>query len=508
MSDQGPSRRAVLELAAGVTGAAAIGATGLAVADSTTQRDGETAPSVEWVETYESREQEYEVDRIDDVHQTDDGYVVSGDGMPVTPTGPEDEQFMLVQTDAEGTQRNVSFTGTDRDVSTHTTHELVQLADGGYVLVGLLRQRTPDYRAIESAAVAAAAKFSTSGEPQWIATMDNFEDGSETETADDEEKEDPGDVYFTAAAAADDGGFVAGGGRNGYRGSNPTGFLVGYTADGTVEWERRYDGLEKVDQVFAREGGYLLVGSDGERPVARLVDEEGAVERSITFDVDLEETPYNHVFTPTADGGYAYTGRDAGRENVVLGRLDADGQRLWREEYDGPYEGTDWGHDVIQTADGGFAVGGVMSEAYSGDWVPTVVKTDAEGTKEWQKLLKDAGDSGRVDTIVQTADGGYACRLLGQNVVKLGRASDGGSEPTAEPTETTAAPTEDGTPGTDEPTETDQPTDEPTDAPETGEPTEGPSETETTDAPAPNTEESTPTETENGTDDSRDDCEI
>lgn len=497
MTDQGPSRRTVLELAAGVTGAAAIGATGLAVADSTNQSGDEDAPSVEWVAAYEDRAQEYEIERIEDVHQIDEGYVLSGEGRPITPTGPEDEQFMLIQTDAEGNQQTISFARTDRDAENHVTYELVEMASGGYGLVGYLRQRTPDYR-VESVSVAAAAKFSASGEPQWTATMDNLESGSgtetETATADGEGEEDPGDVYFTAAAADDDGGFVAGGGRTERRGSNPTGILVRYTSDGTLAWERRYDGLERVDQVFAHEGGYLLVGTDGERPVARLVDDEGTVERSLTLDVDLEETPHNHVFTPTADGGYAYTGRDDGRENVVLGRLDADGERLWRREYDGPYEGRDWGFDVLQTADGGFAVGGDMSEAYSGDAVPVVLKTDAEGTKQWQKLLKDATTATRYDTLVQTDDGGYACQI-DQSIVKLGPADDGGSGSTGTPTETTQTPTptEESTPGTEEPSET-------------AEPTEGPPETATTDAPAPNTEESTPTE--DGSDESGSECEI
>lgn len=484
MSDQGPSRRAVLELAAGVTGAAAIGATGLAVADSTTRSAGETAPSVEWVETYESREQEYEIDRIEDVHQTGEGYVLSGEGRPLTPTGPEDEQFMLVQTDAEGKQRNISFARTDRDVENHVTYELVEMAGGGYGLVGYLRQRTPDYR-VESVSVAAAAKFSASGEPEWTATMDNLESesGTETETAtaDGEGEEDPGDVYFTAAAADDEGGFVVGGGRSDGQGTQ-TGLIVRYTSDGAVAWERRYEDVVQFDQVFARDGGYLLFGTDGERPVARLVDDEGAVEQRVSLGVDLEQTPHNHVFAPTADGGYAYTGRDAGRENVVLGRLDADGERLWREEYDGPYEGDDWGFYVLQTADGGFAVGGYMSEAYSGDAVPVVLKTDSEGTKQWQKLLKDSTTATRYDTLVQTDDGGYACQI-DQSLVKLGPAPDDGSGATETPTETAQTPT---------------PTEEST--PETAEPTEGPPETETTDAPAPNTED--------GSKESSDECEI
>lgn len=102
----------------------------------------------------------------------------------------------------------------------------------------------------------------------------------------------------------------------------------------------------------------------------------------------------------------------------------------WNRTFDNGYY--DYGSSVIQTADGGFAIAGGSSPTYKGDRNALLIKTDGNGSLQWQRLYGgDKFDYGYA--VVETAGGGYALvgvtysRGNGSGDVYLVRADSGGN---------------------------------------------------------------------------------
>jgi hypothetical protein len=163
-----------------------------------------------------------------------------------------------------------------------------------------------------------------------------------------------------------DGGFVIGGTTESYIHGTPydTDFLVyKVTAAGQKQWRKNYGGGE--------------------------YDNFGQV-------------------IQTSDGGYAVCGRTQsythGSWDFLVYRLDAAGQKLWRKNYGGADD--DRGRRIVQTADGGFAVSGTSHTYTNGDQDLLVYRLDASGNKLWRKnyggIQHEGG--GYINT---TSDGGF-----------------------------------------------------------------------------------------------------
>ncbi|RYY43906.1 MAG: hypothetical protein EOO06_19015 [Chitinophagaceae bacterium] len=133
----------------------------------------------------------------------------------------------------------------------------------------------------------------------------------------------------------------------------------------------------------------------------------------------------------TADGGYIVTGstfssnsgtltgvNTNGSEDGWIAKLDAAGTLLWQKLMGG--SGQEKLACVQQTADGGYVFAGYSASSNTGTLIGVtnngsydvwVVKTDANGLLQWQKLLGgsaiDAVDAYSNAGIKRTADGGY-----------------------------------------------------------------------------------------------------
>ncbi len=111
----------------------------------------------------------------------------------------------------------------------------------------------------------------------------------------------------------------------------------------------------------------------------------------------------------TADGGYAVAGTTlsygVGNKDIYLVKLDSTGTLLWNRTVGGP--GEDDGNSVIQTLDGGFAIAG-NTWSFGPSREMYIVKLDGNGSLQWTKSIGGAPGSDYANSIIQTADGGYA----------------------------------------------------------------------------------------------------
>ncbi len=107
----------------------------------------------------------------------------------------------------------------------------------------------------------------------------------------------------------------------------------------------------------------------------------------------------------TTDGGYIIKGTTfsygGGRDDAWLVKTDANGNKQWDKTFGG--QGQEWGCDVQQTRDGGYIF------LYNDDYHFILVKTDDAGNIIWNKYFGESdpecNNYGR--SVQQTSDGGY-----------------------------------------------------------------------------------------------------
>lgn len=218
-------------------------------------------------------------------------------------------------------------------------------------------------------------------------------------------------------------------------------WLVKTNAFGYIEWEQNYGtvGLDNiVDFCQADDGGFLLVGnsnsSDGDCWIVKT-DAVGNMQW---------EKHYQHQYQPnnsyapesvkscyqTSDGGFVIFGNGLSsggshpNENYWAFKINALGVREWNNIYD---RNTFEFLRVAQpTSDGGYLLGGYSFNepfAQPGDRDYWLVKIDAFGNKEWDKIY-GGDDWEELTHITPTDDGGY---LLGGNSNSTGTGDVGGN---------------------------------------------------------------------------------
>jgi len=111
----------------------------------------------------------------------------------------------------------------------------------------------------------------------------------------------------------------------------------------------------------------------------------------------------------TDDGGYLlvgatnYSHQNTRQEDVYLVKTDAAGEIVWAKTYGG--DDFDRGNAVIQADDGGFVVFGETKSSGAGDWDMLLLKVDADGNELWSKTFGGPAQE-RANAIRQTTDGG------------------------------------------------------------------------------------------------------
>lgn len=118
---------------------------------------------------------------------------------------------------------------------------------------------------------------------------------------------------------------------------------------------------------------------------------------------------------PTAEGGYIATGTtyalhgSAYSLDVLVMKLDADGNIVWQKTYGG--NSSDYARSIVQTADGngtvdGYIIAGSTSSFGAANDDAWLIRLDKDGNVLWQKSFGGSGND-EIWQVRQTADGGF-----------------------------------------------------------------------------------------------------
>jgi len=284
-----------------------------------------------------------------------------------------------------------TFGGKKYDAATHH----IQTIDGGYAITGSTSSLGPRGQNFW------LVKTSNNGTIDW-----NKAYGGK------------GDDFAYAIIQTDDLGFAIAGATTSFDTQEDFDFLLIKTnSTGDVEWYKTYGGLfddHATALIKTTDGGYAIVGVsntsvNGNDFLLIKIDSKGIIEWSKTYGGAGEEKAWSLI--QIQGNGFVVSGSTtsygSGSSDVWLVKTDQNGTMQWNRTFGGKDEES--AQSIILTTDGGFALGGETRSFGSGNYDFWLVKTDQNGTMQWNRTFggKDE-DSARA--IIQTTDGGY---LLG-----------------------------------------------------------------------------------------------
>jgi hypothetical protein len=205
-----------------------------------------------------------------------------------------------------------------------------------------------------------------------------------------------------------DGGYII----SGYTESGDFGILLIKTdANGNEEWNKTFDGFgggRRVRQTT--DGGFIIIGSVNNSGDVGLIktDSQGTEEWNKTF--GGSNSDYGYSVQQTTDGGYIITGRTSSFGNsgddVWLIKTDSQGTEEWNKTFGG--SNSDIGYSVQQTTDGGYIITGYTFSFgnVNGQNDVWLIKTDSNGNEEWNQTFGGSQNE-YGSSVQQTTDGGY-----------------------------------------------------------------------------------------------------
>jgi hypothetical protein len=206
-----------------------------------------------------------------------------------------------------------------------------------------------------------------------------------------------------------DKGFILAGSQNSGSSNGSDIYVLKTDAQGSVQWQKTFggSGSDLGNAVLqAADGGYIVAGCidcsaftnnfyllklDGS---GNKVAEKSIAGASLDGAYAVRETKSGGI-----PDGYVISGSDV-YQDVALIKTDLTGSILWQRSFasTGQDAGWDAGLALDQTTDGGY----IISGSFAGTQV-WLIKTDANGTKLWDKLL----GPGEGLSVKQTEDNGY-----------------------------------------------------------------------------------------------------
>jgi len=283
-----------------------------------------------------------------------------------------------------------TFGGSENDLA----YSVQQTSDGGYILLGA----TESYGA--GSANFRLIKTDVQGNEEWERTFGGSEDD-----------------WGYSVQQTSDGGYILFGGSYGTRDGDF--WLIKTDSQGNKQWERTFGGSDidwgwSVQQTS--DGGYILLGytesyGTGKEDLWLIkTDSQGNKQWERTFGGSSRDKGWS--VQQTTDGGYILLGTTwsygAGSADFWLIKTDSQGNKQWAKTFGGSED--DWGISVRQTEDGGYILLGDTKSYGVGSADFWLIKTDAQGNKQWERTFGGSGDD-QGYSVQQASDGGYI--LLG-----------------------------------------------------------------------------------------------
>ena len=221
------------------------------------------------------------------------------------------------------------------------------------------------------------------------------------------------DMGNSVQQTADSGYIVAGCINCSFGALSPKSFyLLKLDSAGNKVWDSTVSGSSLMGAYSVREtksvatpDGYVFVGSNTNQDAALIKTNPTG---SVTWQQSFASTGQfgwaaGFAVGQTTDGGYVIAGHCAGE--IWLIKTDASGTKLWDKRF-----GTGEAWSVKQTADDGYVLAGRTTPSPSfGGTVPAdafVIKTDKNGNQVWRKKFGGPEDD-EARSIALTLDGGY-----------------------------------------------------------------------------------------------------
>ncbi|MHA2252645.1 MAG: hypothetical protein ACXAD7_19940 [Candidatus Kariarchaeaceae archaeon] len=270
-------------------------------------------------------------------------------------------------------------------------YALIQTSDGGYVLTGY----TDSFGAGNDDVW--LVKTDVNGSMQWNKTY-----GSN------------GFEMANALIQASDGGFILAGYTDSFGAGNYDVWLVKTDVNGNMQWNKTYGGErnERANALIqASDGGFIFAGytdsfGAGNDDVWLVkTDVNGNMQWNKTYGGNENDRVYDLVMT--SDGGYALVGYtnplNAINEDIYLVKTDDNGSMQWDTNYGG--DGSERASTLVQTIDGGYIIVGHTDSFNVSNDEAYAVKTDVNGSMQWNKTYGGEGDD-RMSQIIQSPVGG------------------------------------------------------------------------------------------------------
>ncbi|MFN4253922.1 MAG: FG-GAP-like repeat-containing protein [Saprospiraceae bacterium] len=312
-------------------------------------------------------------------------------------------------------------------------YDVLQTADGGYLLGGLSRSNTAGDK----------TENSQGGNDYWVVKLDAVGNilwqnslGGDS------------DDVLNSMQQTPDGGYILGGysysGLSGDKTEASLGgadfWIVKLDAVGNILWQNAIGGsgqdiLYTIQQTT--DGGYVVGGqSDSNISGDKTENSQGGTDYwvlkldaagNIVWQNTIGGSFYDELrsMQQTADGGYilggwSSSGISGDKTEPNLGsngdywvvKLDASGNILWQNTIGG--NANDVLRDLQQTTDGGYILGGYSRSNISGDKTEAslgvedywVIKLDASGGIQWQNTIGGSAEDVLL-SLQQTTDGGF-----------------------------------------------------------------------------------------------------
>jgi uncharacterized delta-60 repeat protein len=315
-------------------------------------------------------------------------------------------------------QKCFGGTGLDYAKSIQTT------PDGGYIVAGYSDSTNGNVSGNHGGGDCWVVKLDTAGAMQWQKALG----GSGYDFANSIQNTSDGGYIVAGYSRSSDGDLTINHGQGGrdY-------WVVKLNTTGTIQWQKSLggtgdDSATNIQQTI--DGGYIIAGSstsnDGDVTGNHgnsdywvvKINATGSIQWQKSLGGSVDETA--NAIQTTSDGGYIVAGSTNSSDGNITGyhgytdywvvKLDATGTIQWQKILGGT--NLDQAQSIQTTSDGGYVVAG-FSRSTDGDVTGNhgppdywVVKLDSTGTIQWQKTLGGTS-SDYANSIQTTTDGGY-----------------------------------------------------------------------------------------------------